>query len=144
MSTTIHDDRSTLPHLTDGQSSQACLDAGLVCSIDTATGRCTECDAAATSMNSPEQPVTPTINVTPERVLAEHRFDSNAFDHRVTTPRRWYSDCLCGWEADPLAEHPSMELAEALLLHAAHVVDELRDEGFAVLPVPEPLVPASR
>ncbi|QGJ95002.1 hypothetical protein KHQ86_gp158 [Gordonia phage Stormageddon] len=32
-----------LPHLTEGESSRQCLDAGLVCSIDPRTGKCTEC-----------------------------------------------------------------------------------------------------
>jgi hypothetical protein len=32
-----------LPYLTDGASSKECTDAGLTCSIDPATGKCTEC-----------------------------------------------------------------------------------------------------
>lgn len=32
-----------LPYLTDGSSSKECTDAGLTCSIDPATGKCTEC-----------------------------------------------------------------------------------------------------
>jgi hypothetical protein len=32
-----------LPYLTDGPSSKECTDAGLTCSIDPATGKCTEC-----------------------------------------------------------------------------------------------------
>lgn len=32
-----------LPYLTSGQSSEQCLDDGLVCSIDPLTGKCTEC-----------------------------------------------------------------------------------------------------
>lgn len=32
-----------LPYPTRGESSEQCLDAGLNCSIDPATGRCTEC-----------------------------------------------------------------------------------------------------
>lgn len=32
-----------LPYITRGESSTECLDDGLVCSIDPATGECTEC-----------------------------------------------------------------------------------------------------
>lgn len=36
----------TLPRITRGESSQECLDAGLNCSIDPASGACTECGTA--------------------------------------------------------------------------------------------------
>jgi len=36
---------NSLPRLTRGESSAACLDAGLVCSVDPRSGNCTECGA---------------------------------------------------------------------------------------------------
>ena len=37
---------SDLPYITKGESSSACLDSGLVCSIDPRTGKCSECGKA--------------------------------------------------------------------------------------------------
>jgi hypothetical protein len=38
------DETSDLPRLTSGESSEQCLDAGLVCSINPRNGLCTECN----------------------------------------------------------------------------------------------------
>jgi hypothetical protein len=40
---TAWDKRNDHPYITNGASSEGCLNAGLVCSIDPMTGKCTEC-----------------------------------------------------------------------------------------------------